>query len=79
MKPYTYLLTTIVTILKCNKDGLPVKEEFYGLYKIVDTIKALLDAKFINKSAGTFSYQCERINYYYLSNTIGLRTLFQFF
>ena len=54
MKPYPYLLTTGVTILKCNKDGLPVKEEFDTLYKIVDTIKTLLAANFINKSAGTF-------------------------
>lgn len=77
VKQMAYLLSTGVTLIKCSTDGLPVKEEFDMLYKISDSIKHIVDSKTKNKFVGTFSYQCERNDYYYLSDTIGIRKLLE--
>jgi hypothetical protein len=73
MKQFPYLLTTGVKLINCSPEGLPVKDELDVLYQISDRIKALVDSISINKLAGTFSYQCERIDYYYLSDTNEVR------
>ena len=76
-KEFPFLLTTGVKLIKCSEDGLPTKNEFEVLYQISDKMKSLIDSKSKNKSAGTFSYQCERLDYYYLTDTIGIRQLLE--
>ena len=73
VKQLPYLLSTGVTLINCSDDGLPVKGEFDMLYKISDRIKYVVDSITKNKFAGTFSYQCERNDYYYLTDTVGIR------
>ena len=75
IKQFPYLLTTGVKFIDCSNEGLPVKDGFEILYKISDTIKNIIDLKLKNKAAGTFTYQCERIDYYYLTDTTGIRKL----
>jgi hypothetical protein len=69
MKEFPYLLTTGVKLINCTPEGLPLKDELDVLYQISDKIKSVLDSISGNKPAGTFSYQCERIDYYYLNDT----------
>jgi len=73
MPQYPYLLKTWVTILNCSSDGLPTKEELDKLYKISDRVKAVIDSNLRNIPTGTFSYQCERIDYYYINDTTEIR------
>jgi hypothetical protein len=72
-----YLLTTGVSLNICNPHGLPEKEEFNTLYQISDTVKAALNTRLRAVAAGTFSYQCKRIDYYYLPDTTGIRKLLE--
>jgi hypothetical protein len=75
MKQFPYLLTTGVKFIDCSNEGLPVKAGLGFLNKISDTIKNIIDLKLKNIAAGTFTYQCERIDYYYLADTTGIRKL----
>ncbi len=77
MKQFPFLLATGVKLIKCSPDGLPVKDEFEMLYQISDRMKLLIDSLTKNKPAGTFSYQCERTDYYYLSDTTGVRKILE--
>lgn len=77
IKQFPYLLKTGVKLINCREDGLPAKEEFDILHQISDTIKSVIDVNLLNKSAGTFSYQCERLDYYYVNDTIGIRKLLE--
>ncbi|CAN5677916.1 DUF695 domain-containing protein [soil metagenome] len=78
MKKFPFLLSTGVKLNKCSTDGLPVKEEFENLYKISDRIKFIIDSISKNYACGTFSYQCERKDYYYITDTIGIRKIIEF-
>lgn len=77
IKQFPFLLSTGVQLIKCTDEGLPAKKEFDVLYQISDKIKSVIDAATKNKPAGTFSYQCERTDYYYLTDTIGLQKLLE--
>ena len=72
-KQLPFVLITGVTFNNCNMDGMPAKEQFTDLYQISDSIKAALDRKVVNASVATFTYQCQRFDYYYVKDTIGLR------
>lgn len=72
MKEFIYLLKIGVNVIDCTSEGLPSKGEFKMLYKISDKIKFIVDSISKNKAAGTFSYQCERTDYYYLTDTTGM-------
>lgn len=77
MKQFPYLLKTGVTLINCPKEGLPTKDEFEVLYQISDSMKSIIDLNSKNKSIGTFSYQCERMDYYYINDTTGIRKLLE--
>lgn len=73
VKRFPFLLKTGVKLIICNKDGLPEKAEFEKLYQISDRMKSIIDSTLENISSGTFSYQCERTDYYYVTDTTGIR------
>jgi len=73
LKEYPFLLITGVKVNDCGPDGLPTKKAFDELYKISDKIKSIMDGSFPNKLVGTFTYQCERVDYYYLTDTTKVR------
>ncbi|MEO8770712.1 MAG: DUF695 domain-containing protein [Ferruginibacter sp.] len=70
-----YVLITGVTFTGCQDDGMPLKKTFEDLYKIADSVKAVVEhfTGKNNKMAGTFTYQCQRLDYYYISDTSLLR------
>ena len=73
MKQYPYLLKTGVRLIKCSEDGLPTQEELNVLNRISDRIKSIIDSNIKNIPTATFSYQCERIDYYYIFDTMEIR------
>lgn len=73
LKTYPFLLITGVTFTDCDTSGLPVVTAFKQLYAISDKIKTAIDYSYSNKFVGTFTYQCERVDYYYLTDTSNIR------
>ena len=77
VKEFPFLLKTGVRVIECNGDGLPSEAEFDKLYKMSEKIRTAIDAAVKNKSAGTFSYQCERVDYYYIKDTGSVRKIIE--
>lgn len=75
IKDFYYILITGVTFPKCNADGLPMPEQFPTLYAISDSVQSILSRNYTFLLAGTFTYQCQRLDYYYLKDTTGTREL----
>lgn len=74
LKQFPFLLKTGVKFKKCTGDGLPESEEFDNLYKVSDEVQLVVNKMVKAELAGTFTYQCERLDYYYASDTVGLRS-----
>jgi Family of unknown function (DUF695)/Regulator of ribonuclease activity B len=74
-KNFPYVLITGVKFKDCTADGMPTKKEFDSLYVISDTAKAVITRSTLQIPAGTFTYQCERKDYYYVNDTTDLRAL----
>jgi hypothetical protein len=70
---YNYLIITGVKLKDCSPEGFPTQQEFQSLYKISDGVNELIDKKKRRILAGTFTYQCERTDYYYVNDTFLLR------
>jgi regulator of RNase E activity RraB len=69
---HPFVLITGVTFNQCKPDGLPDKEAFDDLYRLEDEITRLLDQYGSNIHVGMFTYQCERLLYFYVKDTIEL-------
>ena len=63
-KSFPFLLSTGVHFNDCSNDGFPSQAEFQKLYVVSDSVKKLVDLTVSNIMAGTFTYQCERKDYY---------------
>jgi hypothetical protein len=72
-KKLPFLLKTGVKYPDCTTDGMPSEKEFTNLYSISDSARSIVDDLVDNKMAGSFTYQCERMDYYYVADTTGLR------
>lgn len=73
-----FLVITGVTFKGCNGDGLPVSREFKRLYRQSDDInRVIFQSSGGHTSAsllvGTFTYQCQRLDYIYVADTTGIR------
>lgn len=73
-KSLPFVLITGVTVLKCTDDGFPEKEEFDRLYNVSDLIQSEISKFAKMEHVGTFTYQCQRLDYIYLSDTTQIRT-----
>lgn len=74
-KKFPFLLMTGVTAVDCDSNGFPTKSEFNRLYEINDTIFNLLSYHVEMILAGTCTHGCERLDYYYLTDTNGIINL----
>lgn len=70
---YRFLLSTGVHFSDCTDDGFPSQAEFQKLYVVSDSVKKLVDLSVSNILAGTFTYQCDRKDYYYIKDTANIR------
>ena len=68
-----FLFSAGVKYTNCDNEGLPVSAEFKNLSRISDSVIATVNRFVKNIQAGTFTYQCERRDYFYVSDTTGLR------
>lgn len=73
IKELKNIVITGVTFKKCNKDGLPKKEQFKKLYEISDKIQAEISKRTNARNVGSFTYQCERLDYTYVKDTTKIR------
>src|SRR5688572_16516836 len=72
LSSYTFLLKAGVKYTDCDKDGFPLNSDFSKLHVISDSIQKLIAVKYPFRHAGTFTYQCERIDYFYVRDTTNL-------
>ncbi|WP_066632928.1 DUF695 domain-containing protein [Labilibacter marinus] len=73
IKDLPFVLITGVTFNDCNSDGFPSKSEYNNLSQISDDVQALTSTLSKNNLVGTFTYQCERLDYIYLNDTSNIR------
>jgi hypothetical protein len=73
LKEFPFVVITGVRFSDCSSEGMPSAKEFESLYKISDSILATIKRMGNNKLVGTFTHQCERLDYYYVTDTIGIR------
>jgi len=74
VKNLPFALITGVNYKKCKEDGFPIKEEFENLYKISDDANEAISSITKSELVGTFTSQCERLDYIYVSDTLNIRS-----
>jgi hypothetical protein len=72
-KDLPFLVITGVTYAACRKDGLPENAEFHHLNEISDQVGHLVASLTPSEMVGTFTYQCDRLDYIYVHDTLHLR------
>ncbi len=70
---YPYLLITGPKAQNCDARGLPGKEEIDVLEDILRSTDNFITGVTAKVLTGTFTYDCERLNYYYVKDTMGIR------
>lgn len=73
VKLFPFAVVTGVSFPNCDTSGLPDKNEFPRLYRISDSVLSVLNRYGENIPAGTFTYQCQRLDYFYVADTGQLR------
>jgi hypothetical protein len=68
-----FVVITGVKFKQCKPDGLPDKEVFDDLYKLEDEINSVFEKSGSHVHVGIFTYQCERLLYFYVKDTSALR------
>lgn len=69
---YPFVLITSVKFKDCDK-GIPTEQEQSNLDRASDSVYANVTRLVKNIMAGTFTYQCERKEYYYVADTTQIR------
>lgn len=73
VKNLPYVLVTGLTAKDCRDDGFPAREEFDLMYRASDQVLAEVAKLAKAEHVGTFTYQCKRLDYIYLSDTTQIR------
>jgi len=69
-----YLVVTGPKTRLCNKKtGLPETEEIEKMEQVLEVATAFLTGVTARKLTGTLTYNCERLNYYYVQDTFAVR------
>lgn len=75
VKDMSYIVITGVTFTDCTNDGFPSENELTNLPRISgdieQTISDLTEEDML--LVGTFTYQCQRLNYIYVKDSTGIR------
>lgn len=71
-KRYPYLVVTGPHSQQCKANGLPANEEIPALEEILDATSSFLNGVTANVLVGTFTFNCQRLNYYYVRDTVGV-------
>ncbi|MES2520203.1 MAG: DUF695 domain-containing protein [Bacteroidota bacterium] len=73
LKEYKFILVTGITYESKNPDGLPNKETLSAIQKVGDELQQVIGTTFKEVYVGSFTYNDERLEYFYLRDTIGVR------
>lgn len=68
-----FLLKTVYALSGCNPQGVPYPDSIKKAEEVLDAGTAFVNALISNKASGTFTFDCKRSNYYFVSDTNGLR------
>lgn len=74
IKELPFLLVTGVTFKNCENDGLPNEEQLNNLYEISDHLAKVMADLTKSEYVGSFTLQCDRLEYFYISDTLGIRS-----
>lgn len=69
---FPFVVITGVKFKDCE-NGVPTENELSNLDKVSDSVYANVTTLVKNIMAGTFTYQCERLEYYYVADTTQIR------
>lgn len=69
---YPFLVITGPKAHACSKQGLPDKDEIPHLEEMLDATGGFLSGVTAKVLVATFTYNCERLNYYYVKDTVGV-------
>lgn len=72
-KKYPFLVITGPQAHGCDANGIPAKDEIDALEDMLSTTGNFITGVTAKVLAGTFTYNCERLNYYYVKDTAGIR------
>ena len=72
---YNYVLVTGITYKTKREDGFPEDKTFSLLHQIGDELIAILTKESSFLSVGSFTYNNERLEYFYLSDSTGIRSI----
>ncbi len=70
---YPYLVITGPQAMGCDKHGMPLTDEIDKMEEMLDVTGTFLNGVTPKVLVGTFTYNCERLNYYYVRDTTGVR------
>lgn len=73
LRGLNYVAAIGVMCKDCNNDGMPTPAELEKCYVMSDTIKAKMDKLVRHRMVGTFTYRCDRLDYYYVQDTTRIR------
>ena len=74
-----YLLAVGQEFQPCSDDGFPDSLTYDRLIELSDKLYAYLDIQSTCRIVGTFTHDCQRVDYYYLKDTIGIRQFIESF
>ena len=73
IKTLPFVVISGVSFRNCDSIGMPDKREFTNLYRISDSVQAIVNSSVKNNLVGSFTYLCQRLDYFYVNDTTGLR------
>jgi uncharacterized protein (TIGR01619 family) len=76
---FQFVLVTGIKYESEREDGFPEKQTFNKLYKVADEIINLLNQNCKNIIVGSFTYNYERLEYFYLESEEGIKKKIQEF
>lgn len=73
IKTLQFVVISGVSFRNCDSIGMPDKRELTNLYRISDSVQAIVNSSVKNNLVGSFTYLCQRLDYFYVNDTTGLR------
>ncbi|MCD6011378.1 MAG: hypothetical protein K0Q79_1240 [Flavipsychrobacter sp.] len=73
LSQYPNLVITGPMVQTCKNDGLPDTAEIEALEEVLTATSNFIAGVTAKVNAGTFTHKCQRLNYYYVKDTTGIR------
>ncbi|NDC42584.1 MAG: DUF695 domain-containing protein [Chitinophagia bacterium] len=70
---YPYLVSTGPALPDCGPKGIPTADNIATMEEVLDLSDNFITGLTAKLHAGTTTYNCQRLNYYYVQDTTGIR------